>query len=270
MTTSHQLTAWARCPRPSDRATIRLFCLPFGGGGASVFREWTREFWPEIEVWQVQLPGREGRHREPPFTQMDMLIPALADGLRPHLSLPFVLFGHSMGALLSFELARLLRRRGDPGPAHLFVSARRAPQIPDRRPPLHALPDADLVDQLSRRYNGLPQAVLGNADLMRLFVPLVRADLTLTETYAYASEAPLVCPISAFGGLDDGEIMREELAAWGDQTRGSLTLRMLSGDHFFLQTNRPRLLTAILADVRQTLTDLGQPAARDHAARSSP
>jgi medium-chain acyl-[acyl-carrier-protein] hydrolase len=270
VTTSHQLTAWARCPRPSDRAMVRLFCLPFGGGGASTFREWPRELWPDVEVWQIQLPGREGRYREPPFTQMDTLIPALADALRPYLTRPFVLFGHSMGALLSFELARVLRRRGDPGPAHLFVSARRAPQVPDRRPPLHALPDADLVEELGRRYNGLPRAVLESADLMRMFMPLVRADLTLTETYAYAPEAPLVCPISAFGGLDDGEIMREELAAWGDQTRGSFTLRMLSGGHFFLQTIRPRLLTAIFADLRQTLADLGPPPAADHAARSSP
>lgn len=253
--TTHQLTAWVRCPRPSDQARARLFCLPFGGGGAAIFREWPRDLWPEIEVWHVQLPGREARHREPPLTRMDALVDPLADAMLPHLDRPYAIFGHSMGALIGFELARLLRRRGAPDPLHLFVSARRAPHLADPHRPLHALPDADLVEQLTRRYNGMPRAVLESAELLRMFIPIVRADLTMTETYAYAPEEPLVCPISAFGGLDDGAVTRDDLAAWGDQTRGSFTLRMVPGGHFFLQTLRPRLLSAIVADLRQTLAD---------------
>lgn len=253
MTASHHLTDWVRCPRPSDRARARLFCLPYGGGGAAIFREWPRDLWPEIEVWHVQLPGREARHREPLLTRMDALVTPLADSMMPHLDPPYAIFGHSMGALIGFELARCLRRAGAPDPIYLFVSARRAPHVQDPRPPLHNLPDPDLVEQLCRRYNGMPQAVLESPDLMRLFVPVIRADLTLTETYSYAPEEPLACPISAFGGLDDGAVTRDDLAAWGDQTRESFTLRMLSGGHFFLQTLRPRLLSAIAADLSQTL-----------------
>lgn len=255
MTPSHQLTAWVRCPRPSDRATVRLFCLPFGGGGAAVFREWPRDLWPEVEVWHVQLPGREARHREPAMTRIDALVEPLADAMLPHLDRPYAVFGHSMGALIGFVLARLLRRQAAPDPLHLFVSARRAPHVPDPRPQLHALPDADLVEQLTRRYNGMPRAVLESADLLRMFIPIVRADLTMIETYVYTLEEPLMCPISAFGGLDDGAVTRDDLAAWGDQTRGSFTLRMVSGGHFFLQTHRPRLLSALGADLRQTLAD---------------
>jgi surfactin synthase thioesterase subunit len=269
MTTSLQLTDWVRCPKSSDQAVARLFCLPYGGGGASIFREWPRDLWPEIEVWLVQLPGREARHREPPYTRMDALIPPLVEALVPHLDRPYAFFGHSMGALVSFELARSLRRQGAPSPAHLFVSARRAPHIPDRRPPLHNLPEPDLVEQLCRRYNGMPRAVLESADLMRLFVPIVRADLTLIETYAFVPEEPFVSPISAFGGLGDGEITREDLAAWGDQTCGTFTLRMLSGGHFFLQEIRPRLVTAIAADLNETLADLGQPLTESVSGRST-
>lgn len=260
MTPAQQLTAWVRCPRPSERAKIRLFCLPYGGGGAAVFREWPRELWPEIEVWHVQLPGREARHREPLMTSIDVLVRPLADAVLPQLAqsdLPFAIFGHSMGALIGFELARALRRLRAPSPAHLFFSARRAPHVPDRYVPLHNLPDPDLVEGLSRRYNGLPRAVLESADLMRMFVPIVRADLTMIETYAYVPEVPFACPISAFGGLEDGAVTRDDLAAWGDHTSGSFTLRMVAGGHFFLQSDRPRLLASLSADLRQTLAGPG-------------
>ena len=251
----HQLTAWVRCPRPSDQATVRIFCLPFGGGGAAIFREWPRDLWPTIEVWHVQLPGREARHREPALTSMDALVAPLAEAMQPHLDRPFAVYGHSMGALIGYELARLLRRLGAPAPVHLFVSARRGPHVADSHPPLHTLPDPDLVAQLTRRYNGMPRAVLESAELLRMFIPIVRADLTMTETYAYVPEEPLARPISAFGGLDDGAVTRDDLAAWGDQTRASFTLRMLPGGHFFLQTLRPRLLAAIAADLNQTIAE---------------
>jgi medium-chain acyl-[acyl-carrier-protein] hydrolase len=257
VSTSHQLTDWVRCLRPSDRARARLFCLPYGGGGAAIFREWPRDLWPEIEVWHVQLPGREARHREPLVTRMDSLVTPLVEALVPHLDRPYAVFGHSMGALIGFELVRFLRRQGVPDPVHLLASARRAPHVPDVRPPLHTLPDPDLVEQLCRRYNGMPRAVLESPDLMRLFVPVIRADLTLTETYVYEPEEPLACPISAFGGLEDGAVTRDDLAAWGDQTRGSFTLRMLPGSHFFLQALRPRLVSAIAADLTQTLAETG-------------
>jgi medium-chain acyl-[acyl-carrier-protein] hydrolase len=191
---------------------------------------------------------------------MDALVRPLADAIVPHLTssdLPFAIFGHSMGALVSFELARALRRLRAPSPVQLFLSARRAPHVPDRHAPLYDLPDSDLVAGLSRRYNGMPRAVLESADLMRMFLPIVRADLTMIETYAYVPDVPLACPISAFGGLEDGAVTRDDLAAWGDHTSGSFTLRMVAGGHFFLQSDRPRLLAALSADLHQTLAGPG-------------
>ncbi|MGE3272883.1 MAG: thioesterase II family protein, partial [Chloroflexota bacterium] len=185
MSAAQQLTAWIRCPRPSEQASLRLFCLPFGGGGAQTYREWPAALGPDIEVWHAQLPGREARHREPPLTSLPPLVQPLAAAMLPYLDRPYAIFGHSMGALIAFELARLFRRLGAPAPTYLFVSARRAPHLPDWRPPLHTLPDADLVDHLNQRYNGLPRAVLESADLLRMFTPLIRADLTLTELYDF-------------------------------------------------------------------------------------
>ena len=122
-------------PRAVQSDVVRLFCFPHAGGGASVFRFWTTELAPGIEVYPIQLPGREGRWLEPPLTRISALVPALSEALRPLLQPPYAFFGHSMGAFVAFELARQLRRENRPGPATLIVSAARAPQIPDPDPP---------------------------------------------------------------------------------------------------------------------------------------
>jgi medium-chain acyl-[acyl-carrier-protein] hydrolase len=164
---------------------------------------------------------------------------------------PFAFFGHSLGALISFELTRRLRRQKTPSPLQLFISGCRAPQIPNPDPPIHQLPDAEFIEELGR-FNGTPQAVLDNPELMEVFLPLLRSDIGLWETYVYDHEAPLDCPISAFGGLADEEVSREELAAWRDQTRSSFSMQMFPGDHFFLNGKESNsLLEAISRDIRK-------------------
>jgi medium-chain acyl-[acyl-carrier-protein] hydrolase len=145
---------------------------------------------------------------------------------------PFAFFGHSLGSLISFELTRWLRRQKVPCPLQLFVSGCRVPQIPNPDPPIHQLPDVEFIEEL-RRFNGTPKAVLDNPELMEVFLPLLRSDMRLYETYVYDHEAPLDCPISAFGALEDEEVSREELAAWYDQTRSRFNIQMFPGDHFF-------------------------------------
>ncbi|MBE9169281.1 thioesterase [Pleurocapsales cyanobacterium LEGE 06147] len=244
---------WLTCPRPNPQAHLRLFCFPYAGAGASVFRSWSDELSLDVEVYAVQLPGRETRLRESPFTRISPLIETLAQVLLPYLDLPFAFFGHSMGALVSFELARQLRRQKSPSPLHLFVSSRRAPQLPNPYLSIHHLPDTALIEEL-HRYNGTPQAVLQDPELRSLFLPLLRADLAVIETYIYMSEAPLDCSISAFGGLQDREASRKELAAWRDQTSKTFTLRMFPGDHFFLKRERYALLRVISQDLRRIAT----------------
>jgi len=164
------------------------------------------------------------------------------------MNLPYVFFGHSLGALIGFELACQLRRQNSTDPVHLFVSGRRAPQIPDPNPPIHQLPEAEFIDEL-RRFDGTPEEVLKHPELMEIFLPVLRADFALLETYEYTSEKPLDCPITAFGGLQDRKATREELAAWRDQTHGDFRLQLFPGDHFFLHSVQPILLQAIAQDL---------------------
>lgn len=247
------LTPWIAYTRSNSQARIRLFCLPYAGGAASMFRDWSAHLPGTIEVCPIQLPGREGRIRERPVEQSDDLVEAMVTALRPHLDKPFAFWGYSMGALLSFELARRLRRENLMEPVHLFVAAHRAPQRPNRIPPIHQLPEAAFVREL-RQLNGTPEEVLGNEELMQLLLPVLRSDFTLVETYAYRDGEPLNCSISAFGGLQDHQVSSDELKAWAEQTRNGFKLRMFPGDHFFLHQHRTQLLSFIAQDFRQFLS----------------
>jgi medium-chain acyl-[acyl-carrier-protein] hydrolase len=227
-----------------------MFCFPYAGGGASVYRGWGGLLPGDVEVCPVQLPGRESRLRDEPFDRPEPLIQAIADVLQPHLALPFIFFGHSMGAMISFELSRELRRRGQTLPLHIFVSGRRAPQSPPREEPIHQLPDEEFYDKL-RELNGTPEEVLQHAELMRLLTPILRADFAVNETYVYQPEEPFDFGISSFGGLADEEVLRDDVAAWREQTRGRFRMRMLPGDHFFINSNRDLILEAVARDLAE-------------------
>lgn len=241
---------WLAYREANPRARLRMFCFPYAGGGASAYRGWGASLPQEIEVCPVQLPGREGRLREQPFTRPEELIQAVTDALTPWFDLPFVFFGHSMGAMIGFELSRELRRRGRPLPLHLFVSGRRAPQLPTREEPIHALPEPEFIVRL-RELNGTPEEVLQHAELMKLLTPLLRADFAVNETYVYAEEEPLDPGISAFGGLADTDVKREDVEAWNIQTRGRFRMRMMPGDHFFLHPQKDLIIESVARDLAE-------------------
>lgn len=232
---------WFAYPKPNPRANLRLFCFPYAGAGASVFRSWPDSLPAAVEVCAVQLPGRETRLMEHAFTRLSPLVQAIAPAILPHLDKPFAFFGHSMGALVSFELIRQLRREYGLSPAYLFVSACRAPQLSDPNVPIHTLTDAEFLQRL-RLLNGTPRHVLEYGELMQLLLPILRADFALCETYVYSPEPPLDCPMFAFGGLQDALVPENQLECWHDQTSAFFSLRMLPGDHFFLHTVQPFLL----------------------------
>lgn len=245
--------SWFVCPEPQPQAAARLFCLPYAGSGAAVYRPWLAHLPAMIELQVVQLPGRESRLREPPYRRMDQLIDILAPLIEAQLDRPYVLFGHSMGALIGFELARALRRRGAPPPACMVVSGRRAPQLPDPDAPLHQLADVPFVRSMIRRYNGIPRAILEDIELLRLFLPTLRADFELIETYQYADEPPLACPIAIFGGKADERASLVELEAWEAQSVSPLGTRQIPGDHFYLQNARAELVSAIVELISGTI-----------------
>jgi medium-chain acyl-[acyl-carrier-protein] hydrolase len=205
-----------------------------------------------IEVCPVRFPGRETRRLEPPFTSLPPLVQALAQALAPHLDKPFTFYGHGMGALVSFELARQLRRQHGPKPTHLFVSGRSAPQIPHSHPPIHALPEPEFLDKL-RSAHAAPKEALEQTEVMQLLLPILRADLAVCETYVYTSELPLDCPISVFGDLQDRAGRRDHLEAWRNQTKAVFAIQMIPGDHFALPTAQAFFLRALSVELRQPM-----------------
>jgi medium-chain acyl-[acyl-carrier-protein] hydrolase len=230
--------------KPNPRAVLRLFCFPYAGGGALVFRNWPDILPREIEVCAIQLPGRGNRLRETAFRNMSLVVEAVGEEIVSLLDRPFAFFGHSMGAIIGFELARLLRRGGHELPTHLFVSGHKAPQIPKTEPFTFNLPDAEFIQEL-QRLNGTPREVLDHPELMQMMAPLLRADFESIQTYTYQHEPPLDCPITALGGLQDPDISRETLEPWREQTTSTFNLRMFPGDHFFLNTEQARLLRVL-------------------------
>ncbi|MFN6518486.1 MAG: thioesterase II family protein [Nostoc sp. CreGUA01] len=238
------LNSWINCPQPNPQANLRLFCFPYAGGSSTVFRTWPNSLPRNVEVCAVEYPGRGRQMKLEPIAQLKPLVKAIALSLIPHLDKPFAFFGHSMGALVSFELTRLLRLEYNLKPFHLFISAHRAPQIPPTKPPIHALPDPELIEEL-RTLNGTPKAVLENPELMQIFLPVLRADFSVLETYIYTQQHPLECPISIFGGWQDKEVSQEALQAWQEQAIATVSLQMFDGDHFFIHSHQNSLLKLI-------------------------
>jgi surfactin synthase thioesterase subunit len=230
----------------------RLFCFPYAGVGASVYRSWIAALPVEIDLCPIQLPGREGRFGERAIASLQKIVDELVPALLPHLDRPYAFFGHSMGSALALEVARALATRGEPGPRQLFVSARRPPHVPDPEAPLHGLPDREFVAEINRRYGGIPAEVLAHQDLLELLLPTLRADITALETHRPPRRPPLACPIVAFGGADDPRAPRPHLEAWRGETTSSFRLRIFPGDHFYLTARRAELL----ADIAATLAPL--------------
>lgn len=236
--------SWIECYRPSPTASLRLFCFPYAGGSARIYRSWGRHLPPGVEVCPIQLPGRDRRIAEPPYSDVMLLVRAAAEALRPLFDKPFTFFGHSMGALISFELAHHLRSEFNLAPEHLFVSGRPAPHVKTREISLYDLPTPRLLEEL-QHLNGTPPDVLEHPDLMELMLPLLRADFAIGDIYVFPERTPLTCPITVLGGLRDSAVPRASLQAWGELTGGPFSLRMFPGDHFFLHSDELRLLDVI-------------------------
>jgi|SRR5581483_2649662 len=247
--------SWFQLATSKPRTQLRLFCFPYAGGDAlTIFRKWSERLPASIEVCPVKIPGRGTRVSEPPMSNLTLIVKAIGEAMQFHLDKPFAFFGHSMGAMISFELARFLRREKGIEPCHLFVSGRQAPQIPDRDPPMYDLPEQEFLQEL-QKINGTPKEALENLELMKMLLPTIKADFQLCQTHSYVDEPPLSCPITVFGGIED-ETTREDLEGWRAQTCNHHSMHLLAGDHFFIRTSQKNLLALLSIQLARTLSAL--------------
>jgi medium-chain acyl-[acyl-carrier-protein] hydrolase len=232
--------------------TQRLILFPYAGGTASIYRDWGNKLPSGIEAHAIELPGHGNRLNEPLCKRLQPLVQSLAEAIKPYLKGSYALFGHSMGAVISFELAHLLRRENEPGPAHLFLSGRPCPHRTKKEPPTYDLPEPEFIEEL-RRLQGTPPEILEHPELMSVLSPILRADVEICETYECEPRPPLDCPITVFGGLQDVDVSREQLEGWRDYTTSSFAVRMFPGNHFFLHSSAPVLQRMIVQDLIKTL-----------------
>jgi medium-chain acyl-[acyl-carrier-protein] hydrolase len=238
-------TPWLPVRAPEVPGGIRLFCFPHAGAGGLAYHGWSRVLPPAIQVLPVLPPGRETRLRETPYTSIEPYVDDLATALAPELRAPYALFGHSLGALVAFELTRRLRSHRLAAPVHLFVSGRMAPQLTEHRRILHRLPAGDLAKELAA-LGGIPGHIdLGDHRLSYLLAAL-RADLAVNESYTFRGEPALDTAVTALGGTADPRVNESELAAWRAQTSGPFALRTYRGGHFYLSEHRGALLSHIM------------------------
>lgn len=235
---------WFERREGGEDAEVRLFCFPHAGGGAALFRPWHAWLAPKVQVLGVVLPGRERRWREPPHTRMPDLLEPLFDAMVAELDRPYAFFGHSMGAAVAYAMTQRLAPTAFGPPRALVVSGRQPPHLPARRPPIHHLPEDEMLERVSA-LAGTPPVVANNGELLRAFLPGMRADLELNETYVPAAQARLSIAVTALVGDRDPLVEPADMSAWGELTTGRFTLRIFDGDHFYLTGGRPEVLRAV-------------------------
>lgn len=239
-----------RCPGPPRR--LRLYCFSYAGGSAFNFLPWQPAFDSAIEVCAVQLPGRGGRMTQEPYRSMPELVAGLLPVFAQHNELPFAFFGHSLGGLVAFELARSLALHGLRMPMHLFISGSPAPRHRSSTRQVHRLDDAGLIDVL-KDYNGTPPELLENRELLAMVLPTIRADFTVAETYRYRAGRMLDLPITVLAGRLDECSSIEQVHGWQRETTGASRVIWFEGDHFFINSHRNGVLDALNTSMLEAL-----------------
>jgi medium-chain acyl-[acyl-carrier-protein] hydrolase len=243
---------FVHAPR-TTRPAVRVIYFPHAGAGASAARHWSGGLAEWVDVWALQTPGHESRFREAPFVEIRPLVDCMTDAVTAAtaIDVPVVYFGHSLGAIVAFETARAMRRRGARVPDLLIASGSTPPHQKVTAPLVSTLSDEDLLAEVGMSSGTSPE-VFADRDLLSMILTALRADLEMGEQYDYAAEDPLDCPIVAFGGNDDPGVSPADLAQWSVHTRGELALQLLAGGHFFLHET-PELFVGLLQDHLKTL-----------------
>lgn len=251
---SDSLSSWIVRPCIRHSPRLRLVCLPYAGGGASLFRKWPQFLPEDIELLAVQLPGREKRLFDPPCSDLAVIVHKLRAALQNYLDCPLGFFGYSMGTRIAYELARTLREQDNIQPACMFVAACKGPQIEEPPNPRYLLPDKEFKEAL-RDLGGTPDEVLENTELMDMYLPALRADFALKESYVHSPCPPFDCPITAYCGDHDKEAPQDESQTWDQETTAAFRLRCFPGGHFFIHDNLSELLSDMKSQLHITLRE---------------
>ncbi len=245
--------SWLQRLAPSSPETkLRLVCCPHAGGMASAFRLWPAGLPAGTEMFGVQYPGRGSRIDEPPVDRIPAMAECVIQALRDLPARRTVVFGHSMGSLVAFEVACQLAAAGQTLPAHLVLSGRGPPHLPAVYPPISHLPDRAFLEQINQRYRAVPAELMAHPDVLALLLPPLRADMAAVEHYLGAPKTVLTCPITAFGGTDDEAAPTNQMAAWRDMTTATFQQRQFPGGHFYLDAHRDPVVAAIASILRES------------------
>lgn len=248
---------WLVCRSRSPQAQLRLLTIPSAGSGSGLFHAWEARLPRWVEHWSVMAPGRESRFSETVPTRLLNHVEAIGAALEELEKIPLIIFGHSMGGRIGFELAHRIRDWGRPLPLHLFLSSIPAPSRYGREEPDHLLGDEELLHVVQRRWGGFPPEVERYPELVRTALRVLRADLHALETHQTRTAGPLAIPISALGGRDDPSVSEEDLRSWGEETTGDFEVHLFSGGHRYLESASEAVLSLLVRRVRRS----GRPAA---------
>ena len=235
------LTPWIVLSKKIDNPRMRIICIPYSGGNASVFRTWPNQLPSFVEVYPLEFPGGLRRIKDPLFTRMDSLIDELAAFLLPHLDRPFYLFGSCTGSFIAFELAYRLQEEFGREATRLIVSNIWAPHLPPRKDPIWQFDDEAFTRELTR-YGAMPKETLEQTELYQLLMPAIRADFELSETYIYQADRKIRCPVTAIGGYQDHIVPEEDIEGWQEQAEADFESIMLEGDHSLVHSAKDALL----------------------------
>jgi surfactin synthase thioesterase subunit len=233
---------WCRRYHPATNATARLVCLPHAGGSATFFFPVSAALCPGVDVVAIQYPGRQDRRAERPIDDIAVLADLIHAIARREPEMPLILFGHSMGAIIGFEVTRRLEAEKH-GPLRLIVSGRRAPAT-YRNETVHLRDDAGILAEV-REMSGTASSVLGDDEMMRAALPALRADYRAAETYTCPPDVTVNCPITALTGDNDPKTTLDEAKAWAKQTTGPFDLHVFAGGHFFLTDHADEIIKLI-------------------------
>lgn len=248
MTSMSEASSWFIIPQPNTEATHRLFCFHYAGGNGQIFYPWVKELDPSIELVAIQLPGHGTRFNEPLATSMDSIVDSLGEQIVDYLDKPYTFFGHSLGGLMAYALTHWLQKKFLPLPDCLYVSGKRPPHIAKEKMISH-LPDAIFLEEATK-YNGVPSDILQNQEFLDVWLPILRADFQVLETYISPQDYSLSCDLVGLGGLDDIMVPPSSVKMWSPYTSGAFSSFFYPGNHFYINTEYAQIIKLILQKIR--------------------